>query len=89
MGFYLKIYSRLVVVDMSGGGRVQLTAVGSQDIMLTSNPQMSYFLKNYKQYYWYDYNNKELRRKGYIKNNKDIGYEESYWPNVKGIKYIV
>ena len=35
---------------MSGGGRVQLTAIGMQDIMLTSNPQMSYFLKNYKRH---------------------------------------
>ena len=35
---------------MSGGGRVQLTATGMQDIMLTENPQMSYFLKNYKRH---------------------------------------
>jgi hypothetical protein len=35
---------------MSGGGRVQLTATGMQDVMLTQNPQMSYFLKNYKRH---------------------------------------
>tara|TARA_R110000850_G_scaffold24288_1_gene71281 strand:- start:813 stop:2195 length:1383 start_codon:yes stop_codon:yes gene_type:complete len=32
---------------MSSGGRVQLAAVGAQDVYLTSNPQMSYFLKTY------------------------------------------
>ena len=32
---------------MSSGGRVQLAAVGAQDIYLTANPQMSYFLKTY------------------------------------------
>jgi len=35
---------------MSGGGRVQLTATGMQDVMLTQNPQMSFFLKNYKRH---------------------------------------
>ena len=35
---------------MSSGGRVQLAAVGAQDVFLTSNPQMSYFLKNYSRH---------------------------------------
>ena len=35
---------------MSSGGRVQLAAIGAQDIYLTSNPQMSYFIKNYKRH---------------------------------------
>ena len=35
---------------MSSGGRVQLSAIGAQDIYLTSNPQMSYFIKNYKRH---------------------------------------
>ena len=32
------------------GGRIQLTASGMQDVLLTQNPQMSYFLKNYKRH---------------------------------------
>ena len=35
---------------MSSGGRVQLAAVGAQDIYLTANPQMSYFLKTYSRH---------------------------------------
>lgn len=35
---------------MSSGGRVQLAATGAQDIFLTANPQMSYFLKQYKRH---------------------------------------
>ena len=35
---------------MSSGGRVQLAAVGAQDVYLTSNPQMSYFLKTYSRH---------------------------------------
>ena len=35
---------------MSSGGRVQLAAIGAQDIFLTANPQMSYFLKQYKRH---------------------------------------
>lgn len=35
---------------MSSGGRVQLVAQGGQDIFLTTNPQMSYFLKQYKRH---------------------------------------
>jgi hypothetical protein len=37
-------------IRMSSGGRVQLAAIGAQDIYLTSNPQMSYFIKNYKRH---------------------------------------
>lgn len=35
---------------MSSGGRVQLAAVGEQDIFLTSNPEASYFSKRYKRH---------------------------------------
>ena len=35
---------------MSGGGRVQLSAVGIQDVLLTENPEMSYFIRNYKRH---------------------------------------
>lgn len=35
---------------MSSGGRVQLVAQGGQDIFLTTNPQMSYFVKQYKRH---------------------------------------
>lgn len=35
---------------MSGGGRVQLSAVGEQDIFLTSNPETSYFSRRYKRH---------------------------------------
>ena len=35
---------------MSSGGRVQLAAVGAQDVYLTSNPQMTYFLKKYSRH---------------------------------------
>ena len=37
-------------IRMSSGGRVQLAAIGAQDVYLTSNPQMSYFIKNYKRH---------------------------------------
>ena len=35
---------------MSSGGRVQLAAQGGQDVFLTTNPQMSYFLKQYQRH---------------------------------------
>ena len=35
---------------MSGGGRIQLAAVGEQDIFLTSKPQTSYFSRRYKRH---------------------------------------
>lgn len=35
---------------MSSGGRVQLAAIGEQDIFLTGNPETSYFLKRYKRH---------------------------------------
>ena len=35
---------------MSSGGRIQLAAVGEQDIFLTSNPDTTYFLKRYKKH---------------------------------------
>ena len=35
---------------MSSGGRIQLAAVGEQDIFLTANPETTYFLKRYKKH---------------------------------------
>ena len=41
----MSIHSR-----MSSGGRIQLAAVGEQDIFLTSNPETTYFIKRYKRH---------------------------------------
>ena len=35
---------------MSSGGRIQLAAVGEQDIFLTANPETTYFVKRYKRH---------------------------------------
>ena len=35
---------------MSSGGRIQLAAVGEQDIFLTANPETTYFIKRYKKH---------------------------------------
>ncbi len=35
---------------MSSGGRIQLAAIGEQDIFLTANPETTYFIKRYKKH---------------------------------------